>query len=97
MHQIRGATLGDGGHAAFASILWSPPLKISPSTRLSESADNRKQKEDFQDCLAQVSCDVLLVFGKDDPWVSFFFNEEPFLISLPYLVVILRVFICFPN
>lgn len=28
MNQIRGATLGDGGHAAFASILWSPPLKV---------------------------------------------------------------------
>lgn len=28
MQQIRGCTLGDGGHAAFASILWSPPLKV---------------------------------------------------------------------
>ena len=28
MHQIRGCTLGNGGHAAFASILWSPPLKV---------------------------------------------------------------------
>lgn len=57
IHQIRGCTLGTGGHAAFASILWSPPLKVSD-----ELTGN------FQDCLARVQCDVLLVFGKDDPW-----------------------------
>jgi len=51
MHQIRGCTLGNGGHAAFASILWSPPLA-----------------GDFRECLTNVSCDVLLVFGTDDPW-----------------------------
>jgi hypothetical protein len=61
MHQIRGCTLGNGGHAAFASILWSPPLIADP--------ENNKTGN-FQDCLAQVPCDVLLVFGKDDPWVS---------------------------
>ncbi|KAG7360484.1 alpha/beta fold family hydrolase [Nitzschia inconspicua] len=59
MHQIRGCTLGNGGHAAFASILWSPPLKVTPDSTL---------KENFQECLSQVPCDVLLVFGKDDPW-----------------------------
>ncbi|KAL3918731.1 MAG: hypothetical protein SGARI_007386 [Bacillariaceae sp.] len=57
MDQIR-------GHAAFASILWSPPLRVSPG----ESSTDKKQKEDFQSCLSQVPCDVLLVFGKDDPW-----------------------------
>lgn len=55
MHQIRGCTLGNGGHAAFASILWSPPLKVSG-------------EKDFQKCLAGIDCDVLLMFGKDDPW-----------------------------
>jgi pimeloyl-ACP methyl ester carboxylesterase len=57
MHQIRGCTLGNGGHAAFASILWSPPLKVSEDLQ-----------GNFQDCLARIQCDVLLVFGKDDPW-----------------------------
>jgi len=57
MHQIRGCTLGMGGHAAFASILWSPPLKVSED-----------MKGDFQECLSRLKCDVLLVFGKDDPW-----------------------------
>ena len=57
MNQIRGCTLGNGGHAAFASIMWSPPLDISPDFR-----------GNFQDCLARLQCDVLLVFGSDDPW-----------------------------
>lgn len=57
MHQIRGCTLGSGGHAAFASIMWSPPLKVSDDC-----------KGDFQECLARLECDVLLVFGRDDPW-----------------------------
>lgn len=55
MNQIRGCTLGNGGHAAFASIMWSPPLRSKGSS-------------DFYDCLRKVSCDVLLVFGTDDPW-----------------------------
>lgn len=59
MHQIRGCTLGNGGHAAFASIMWSPPI-------VSKKKDG--WTGDFQDCLKNVSCDVLLVFGKDDPW-----------------------------
>jgi pimeloyl-ACP methyl ester carboxylesterase len=57
MHQIRGCTLGTGGHAAFASILWSPPLKVSED-----------YKGNFHECLARLQCDVLLVFGRDDPW-----------------------------
>lgn len=61
MHRIRGCTLGNGGHAAFASIMWSPPV-------LSNSKQNPQSSGDFYDCLKNVSCDVLLVFGKDDPW-----------------------------
>ena len=61
MHQIRGCTLGNGGHAAFASIMWSPPV-------ISKAESNPESKGDFYDCLTNVSCDVLLVFGKDDPW-----------------------------
>lgn len=61
MQQIRGCTLGNGGHAAFASIMWSPPV-------ISKSKSDPEGKGDFYDCLKHVSCDVLLVFGKDDPW-----------------------------
>ena len=57
MHQIRACTVGAGGHAAFASILWSPPLQISDTS-----------KGTFQECLTRLKCDVLLIFGKDDPW-----------------------------
>lgn len=58
MHQIRNCTLGNGGHAAFASIMWSPPLNSYDDGR----------KGNFQDCLSQVACDVFLVYGQDDPW-----------------------------
>ena len=63
MHQIRGCTLGDGGHAAFASIMWSPPLQVQ-----NDDNDDKRNGGGFQYCLSKVSCDVLLVFGKDDPW-----------------------------
>jgi len=72
MHQIRGCTLGDGGHAAFASIMWSPPLQVQRDDSNKDSNNSNKRKRgdggNFQDCLVKVSCDVLLVFGKDDPW-----------------------------
>ena len=57
MKAIRGCTEGPGGHAAFASILWSPPAQLSniPET-------------DFYARLSKLQCDVLLLFGKDDPW-----------------------------
>jgi pimeloyl-ACP methyl ester carboxylesterase len=51
IRQIRSGTEGPGGHAAFASILWSPPLEGS-----------------MYDCLERLQCDVLLLFGRDDPW-----------------------------
>eukprot|EP00980_Cylindrotheca_fusiformis_P001708 scaffold388_cov114-Cylindrotheca_fusiformis.AAC.17 len=63
MHQIRGCTLGAGGHAAFASILWSPPLTVSNDS-------------DFQQCLSRVKCDVLLVFGAEDPWCKPAFGKR---------------------
>jgi len=69
MHQIRGCTLGNGGHAAFASIMWSPPLvSVSRTEHGDETANLNGQRGDFYDCLKNVPCDVLLVFGKDDPW-----------------------------
>lgn len=60
VEQIRSTTEGRGGHAAFASILWSPPVTVElPSEALTD---------DYYDCLEQIKCDVLLVFGRDDPW-----------------------------
>lgn len=59
MQQIRACTEGNGGHAAFASILWSPPAS-----------------KDFNDNLAELECDVLLVFGKDDPWCKPAFGKR---------------------
>merc|ERR1719437_392404 len=41
--------------------MWSPPVVSKPK-------NNPNAKGDFYDCLKNVSCDVLLVFGKDDPW-----------------------------
>lgn len=56
MQQIRACTEGKGGHAAFASILWSPPATFPG--------------RNFYDSLKMVQCDVLMVFGKDDPWCT---------------------------
>jgi pimeloyl-ACP methyl ester carboxylesterase len=56
VYQIRGCTEGKGGHAAFASILWSPPATYQGNAK------------NFYQALAQVDCDVLLIFGKEDPW-----------------------------
>jgi pimeloyl-ACP methyl ester carboxylesterase len=53
--QIIGCTEGKCGHAAFTSILWSPPATTANC-------------KNFYDVLAKLQCDVLLVFGEDDPW-----------------------------
>jgi len=55
--QIRACTDGAGGHAAFASILWSPPASSEP----------------LEDTLAQVDqrgTPVLLIYGAQDPWCT---------------------------
>jgi len=57
---IRSCTEGKGGHAAFASILWSPPATFP-------SGPERTDR-DFYAELSELKCDVLLVFGRDDPW-----------------------------
>ena len=57
MKRIRGMTEGPGGHAAFASILWSPPAEF-----------DAEGSTDFYGSLEKLDCDCLLVFGKDDPW-----------------------------
>jgi len=68
MNQIKGCTEGKGGHAAFASILFSPPATF-PS---------KEHPKDFYKNLAKLECDVLLVFGKDDPWCTPAFAKRMF-------------------
>jgi pimeloyl-ACP methyl ester carboxylesterase len=57
IQQIRACTEGPGGHAAFASILWSPPVSAPGIPTM-------------YDALEQLQCDVLLLFGRDDPWCT---------------------------
>jgi pimeloyl-ACP methyl ester carboxylesterase len=59
IQQIRNCTEGSGGHAAFASILWSPPVTV----QLPNGSPAR-----FYECLEHIQCDALLCFGRDDPW-----------------------------
>ncbi|KAL7545236.1 hypothetical protein ACHAWF_008591 [Thalassiosira exigua] len=66
--KIRACTEGTGGHAAFASILWSAPASdASHSGRTSEGATT---PADFYEALGSLSADVLLLFGDDDPWCT---------------------------
>jgi pimeloyl-ACP methyl ester carboxylesterase len=59
IQQIRSCTESPGGHAAFASIMWSSPVRLTlPSG----------QEAYFDECLKYIACDVLLIFGRDDPW-----------------------------
>jgi pimeloyl-ACP methyl ester carboxylesterase len=59
--QIRECTESNGGHAAFASILWSPPVTIP-------SSDGKNMINSFFGALSHLQCDVLLVYGEDDLW-----------------------------
>lgn len=65
MHQIRQCTEGKGGHAAFASILFSPP-----------ATDDGDVPKNFYHDLTELQCDVLLIFGKNDPWCSPAFGRK---------------------
>lgn len=57
--QIRQVTdVSAGGHAAFASILFSPPATLPDGCNT------------FVDLLKRVNGDVLLLNGREDPWVS---------------------------
>lgn len=57
--QIRAVTdASEGGHAAFASILWSPP-----SATVQDSGG-------FDALLRTVEAPCLLLYGSDDPWVT---------------------------
>lgn len=60
--KIRGCTEGNGGHAAFASILWSPPA--------SSNGQDASSPVGFYDALQQLPIDVLLLFGSNDEWCT---------------------------
>jgi len=80
MEEIRSCTeLSDGGHAAFASILWSPPITVpiangssndSTTSCIDSAARAAQQGKEvgFDECLRTLQCDVLLLFGAKDPW-----------------------------
>jgi pimeloyl-ACP methyl ester carboxylesterase len=51
-----------GGHAAFTSILWGRPATIAKEGHGGQGGG------DFYDALARVACEVLLVYGAEDPW-----------------------------
>lgn len=67
VNQIRACTEGRGGHAAFASILFSPPATFTT-----------EDPKDFYKKLAKLECDVLLLFGKEDPWCTPAFAKRMF-------------------
>ena len=65
--KIRGCTEGKGGHAAFASILWSKPASVTDKEgRIELSA----HAIGFYDALQQLPVDALLLFGSDDEWCT---------------------------
>ncbi|EEC42901.1 predicted protein [Phaeodactylum tricornutum CCAP 1055/1] len=70
MQQIRACTESQGGHAAFASILWSPPVTLptKPNDAPSNTKNDYKKINAFDEALSRLECDVLLCFGADDPW-----------------------------
>ena len=60
IQQIRDSTeITNGGHAAFASILWSPPIDFDR---------NSNKQQTFYQALSTLDGDVLMLFGRDDPW-----------------------------
>ena len=68
--KIKACTETDGGHAAFASILFSPPAselkneeEVCPQTLPPTPAD-------FYATLGKLPVDVLLLFGENDPWCT---------------------------
>jgi hypothetical protein len=67
MKQIKSCTDGKGGHAAFASIMFSPPATYTP-----------EEPTSFYKNLSKLECDVLLLFGKEDPWCTPAFAKKMF-------------------
>lgn len=82
--RIRQVTLDSaGGHAAFASIVWGRPAQLlvggsspraaaydsgSESSNGSNASTGTSHGNSFYDALSQVQCDLLLLYGAEDPW-----------------------------
>jgi len=64
--KIRACTESKGGHAAFASILWSAPA----SELTKDIGESSHKPADFYRALEKIPVDVLLLFGADDPWCT---------------------------
>mmetsp|Transcript_22951 Transcript_22951/g.49660 ORF Transcript_22951/g.49660 Transcript_22951/m.49660 type:complete len:510 (+) Transcript_22951:53-1582(+) len=65
--KIQACTESKGGHAAFASILWSAPASERKEGEICESPPT---PADFYGALKSLPVDVLLLFGSDDPWCT---------------------------
>ena len=65
--KIRGCTEGKGGHAAFASILWSKPASVIDKEG---NVELLAPAIGFYDALRQLPVDVLLLFGSNDEWCT---------------------------
>jgi len=63
--KIRACTEGKGGHAAFASILWS-----APASDWNDDGTRCATPVDFYSTLQNVPVDVLLLFGANDSWCT---------------------------
>jgi pimeloyl-ACP methyl ester carboxylesterase len=68
VQQIQSCTNGPGGHAAFASILWSPSLHLE--------LDGGVRNTNYYDCIQNVKCHVLLCYGQNDPWCKPIFAKK---------------------
>ncbi|KAL3808727.1 hypothetical protein ACHAXA_010893 [Cyclostephanos tholiformis] len=71
--KIRACTeVSNGGHAAFASILWSPPASEARGTTTVPDDDALPPPTavDFYRTLGELEVDTLLLFGADDPWCT---------------------------
>jgi pimeloyl-ACP methyl ester carboxylesterase len=65
---IRASTEVKGGHAAFASILWSAPA--SEQRQETHDNDSPATSVNFYRTLGEIEVDVLLLFGAEDPWCT---------------------------
>ena len=69
--KIRGCTEAKGGHAAFASILWSGPASDWKAEGVAYgSGPFPSTYADFYGTLGKLPVDVLLLFGENDTWCT---------------------------
>jgi len=74
---MRACTMHPGGRAAFASMLWSPPVAVPIHAHQPSEEDHKPLGDDrdeeptsyasFDECLEILQCNVLLLYGRQDP------------------------------